>query len=152
MYEGGTVALDNAAPVAGTGITFPATQSASSNANTLDDYEEGTWSLTPNSGSVTGSAAYVKIGKLVTLTFDFTVNSGGGSTMTIPFPAVYTLGVGIYTSGQDYNAGTTSPTAVVGGSSSTMYFRTVGDNVAFAGMGFTTGAQISGVVSYVASA
>jgi len=27
----------------GAGITFPATQSASSNANTLDDYEEGTW-------------------------------------------------------------------------------------------------------------
>jgi hypothetical protein len=27
----------------GAGITFPATQSASTNANTLDDYEEGTW-------------------------------------------------------------------------------------------------------------
>ena len=31
------------ASASGTGITFPATQSASSDANTLDDYEEGTW-------------------------------------------------------------------------------------------------------------
>lgn len=30
-------------------IVFPATQNASSNANTLDDYEEGTW--TPTVGS-----------------------------------------------------------------------------------------------------
>lgn len=30
----------------GTGIAFPATQSASSDANTLDDYEEGTWTPT----------------------------------------------------------------------------------------------------------
>jgi hypothetical protein len=31
------------AAASGAGITFPATISASSNANTLDDYEEGTW-------------------------------------------------------------------------------------------------------------
>jgi hypothetical protein len=55
------------------GITFPATQSASSNANTLDDYEEGTWTatMTPlTSGSITLSAAtcsYTKIGRQVTV-------------------------------------------------------------------------------------
>jgi hypothetical protein len=54
----------------GSGITFPATQSASTNANTLDDYEEGTF--TPNQGSgltVVGSFSstgrYIKIGRLV---------------------------------------------------------------------------------------
>jgi hypothetical protein len=36
----------------GTGITFPASASASTNANTSDDYEEGTWTPTvvPASG------------------------------------------------------------------------------------------------------
>jgi hypothetical protein len=60
----------------GVGITFPATQSASSNANTLDDYEEGTWTPTLASGfstAPTGYSAqtgnYVKIGKVVYFTF-----------------------------------------------------------------------------------
>jgi hypothetical protein len=54
------------------GIQFPATQSASSNANTLDDYEEGTW--TPNQGSgltVVGTfssvGVYTKVGRQVTV-------------------------------------------------------------------------------------
>ena len=72
-YAGGTVALQGAIPNAGTGITFPATQSASSNANTLDDYEEGTWTpaLDLSSGSATGgtfTGTYVKVGRQVTLT------------------------------------------------------------------------------------
>jgi hypothetical protein len=52
------------------GITFPATQSASSNANTLDDYEEGTF--TPNQGggltvvgTFSSTGTYTKIGNLV---------------------------------------------------------------------------------------
>jgi hypothetical protein len=67
----GTVILKNGdAGANGTGITFPATQNASSNVNTLDDYEEGTWTPTDTSGAgltLTGitSARYVKIGKRV---------------------------------------------------------------------------------------
>jgi len=57
----------------GAGITFPATQSASSNANTLDDYEEGTFSPSMI-GSVTAGSftyatregVYTKVGNLVT--------------------------------------------------------------------------------------
>jgi hypothetical protein len=68
-----TVALQGASSVAGTGITFPATQSASSDANTLDDYEEGTWTptISMQSGTSTGSSGegtYVKIGRQVTVT------------------------------------------------------------------------------------
>jgi hypothetical protein len=38
----GNIGLGGATPTtSGTGITFPATASASTNANTLDDYEEG---------------------------------------------------------------------------------------------------------------
>jgi len=69
-----TIGVGGATPAAsGAGITFPATQSASSNANTLDDYEEGTF--TPSysfetSGSVTTTASitagrYTKIGNKV---------------------------------------------------------------------------------------
>jgi hypothetical protein len=72
--------VGNATPsTSGAGITFPATQSASSDANTLDDYEEGTW--TPSFLAISGSATYtnqqgryVKIGRQVTAVFYITVN------------------------------------------------------------------------------
>jgi hypothetical protein len=68
--------IGNTTPTtSGTGITFPATQSASSDANTLDDYEEGTFTISAipsTSGSITlyaGSnpASYTKIGRMVTV-------------------------------------------------------------------------------------
>ena len=67
------------------GITFPATQVASADANTLDDYEEGTWtpSFTPVSGSATYTnqvGNYVKIGRQVTAVFYITVNVSSSLT------------------------------------------------------------------------
>lgn len=65
-------------------ITFPATQNPSSNANTLDDYEEGTWTplcgdaVTPIASVM--KAVYTKIGKLVTIELDCTVNSPNPGT------------------------------------------------------------------------
>ena len=75
----------------GVGITFPATQSASSDANTLDDYEEGTWTPSVKFGGasvgITGtfSGKYTKIGNLVTISCRLTFTSKGSSTgrMTI---------------------------------------------------------------------
>ena len=66
-----TIGVGNATPAAsGAGITFPATQSDSSDANTLDDYEEGTWTPTLGAGSLTiTNATYTKIGVQVTLFF-----------------------------------------------------------------------------------
>lgn len=59
------------ASASGSGITFPATQSASTDANTLDDYEEGTWTPVDSSGAGLGLAVsfakYTKIGNVVTL-------------------------------------------------------------------------------------
>ena len=84
----------------GGGIKFPATQSASSDANTLDDYEEGTWTPTNIGGSLvvvgafTSSGTYTKIGKVVTVAG--TLNgatsvtiSGGGNVVCggLPFSA-----------------------------------------------------------------
>jgi hypothetical protein len=76
----------------GAGITFPATQSASSDANTLDDYEEGSW--TPSLGGdttySTRGGAYTKIGNVVTVWFNMGVSTlGTGSSQFIsnlPFP------------------------------------------------------------------
>ena len=66
---GTTIGVGNATPsTSGSGITFPAAQSASSNANTLDDYEEGTFTPAWNTGATTTAASgrYVKIGGQVT--------------------------------------------------------------------------------------
>ena len=74
------------ASTSGSGITFPATQSASSDANTLDDYEEGTWtpSWTANSGSMTigsTSASYVKIGKTVHISGFVAISAASGAAV-----------------------------------------------------------------------
>lgn len=59
------------ASASGSGISFPATQSASTDANTLDDYEEGSWTPADGSGAglglTTSFAKYTKIGNIVTL-------------------------------------------------------------------------------------
>ena len=92
-----TIGVGGATPsTSGSGITFPATQSASSNANTLDDYEEGTF--TPelkfggNAVSLTyGSRAgiYTKIGRCVTVSFVMVLSakgsSSGNATVSLPF-------------------------------------------------------------------
>jgi hypothetical protein len=70
------------ASASGAGITFPATQSASSDANTLDDYEEGTWTptVTSQTGSLTAftsSGRYTKIGNTVYVNAKFKITTTG---------------------------------------------------------------------------
>lgn len=79
-------------------IKFPATQNASANANTLDDYEEGTWtgtlhgSTTDPSSAVTATGNYTKVGNVVTISVVF-VNvdtTGAAGDVTVsggPFTA-----------------------------------------------------------------
>ena len=84
VFVGGTTTAN------GIGITFPATQSASTDANTLDDYEEGTW--TPGAsfgGGTTGityhadnGGRYTRVGSLVTLTGYLRLSNKGSSTGT----------------------------------------------------------------------
>jgi len=67
------------ASASGSGISFPATQSSSSDANTLDDYEEGTWTPADSSGAsltfTSVQAFYTKTGRMVTLNASFTYPS-----------------------------------------------------------------------------
>lgn len=77
-------------------IKFPATQIASSDPNTLDDYEEGTW--TPAFGATTTgptltygtrTGRYTKIGNLVTCFFSVAVSgltSAGSGVLTLSLP------------------------------------------------------------------
>ena len=97
QHANGTTALSFAAngqvtlantPLQLTGgqIVFPGTQSASSDANTLDDYEEGAWTPTVGGTSTYNVQVgrYVKIGSQVTVWSEMWINVlGTGSTDTI---------------------------------------------------------------------
>lgn len=68
------------------GITFPATQVLSTDPNTLDDYEEGTWTPTVIGTSSAGTAnysfqtgRYTKIGRLVYVESYLSWSSGTGT-------------------------------------------------------------------------
>lgn len=66
-----SAALVDISNVAAGQIKFPAAQNASANANTLDDYEEGTWVPVDASGAALSLtvtyASYIKIGRMVTV-------------------------------------------------------------------------------------
>jgi hypothetical protein len=98
VLKGGTAAAN------GVGVTFPATQVASSDANCLDDYEEGTFTPTVSAtaGTLTtttvNSATYTKIGRLVSVSVDISVvNIGTASGLllfSLPFNQVADSNVG----------------------------------------------------------
>lgn len=74
----------------GEAVKFPATQVASSDANTLDDYEEGVWTpVLGGTGGQTGQAysvqvgAYIKIGKLVFVQGRVVLSTKGTITGTL---------------------------------------------------------------------
>jgi hypothetical protein len=98
---GALVLAGGAVSATGIGITFPASQSASTDANTLDDYEEGTW--TPGASSQTGSitsvvtqGTYTKIGRVVTVTLDISITNPGtaGGFLTFSGLPFITLSAG----------------------------------------------------------
>jgi len=104
---GTTLGVGAATPSAsGAGITFPATQSASTDANTLDDYEEGTWTptLTSSSGTITTpgtcTGTYTKIGRFVIIRCTTSITTLGTAAGDLrisgsPFvPAVSVAGSG----------------------------------------------------------
>jgi hypothetical protein len=79
-YDGTTLTLTNGQ------LKFPATQNASADANTLDDYEEGTF--TPTLGGTSTYSIqvgeYTKIGNRVFFNIDLNISGiGTGSTTTI---------------------------------------------------------------------
>jgi hypothetical protein len=108
------------------GITFPATAVAATDANTLDDYEEGTWTPVDGSGaslSFTGvSGSYTKVGRCVTafaeVTYPITASGLNGIIGGLPFTsAAASPGINGYIRYTD--VATSVITFVTGGPSST---------------------------------
>ena len=108
-------------------LKFSPTQVPSSDVNTLDDYEEGTW--TPNQGSgltVVGtfqsSGNYTKIGRMVTVnaryypTTSVAVSAGGVMSSNLPFTNGAQDSVGSVAS---YSSGGGGSCMVIGGTGST---------------------------------
>jgi len=110
-----TIGVGNATPSAsGAGITFPATVSASTDPNTLDDYEEGSWTpvVTSSSGTITTVGTvqgfYTKIGNFVFIwgTVQVTNNGTGAGALLIdglPFNPLSTTQSGSGCVGSGYN-------------------------------------------------
>jgi hypothetical protein len=79
VLRGGTAGAN------GVGVTFPATQVASSDANCLDDYEEGTWTgtiggtTTNPTTPLTSTGRYTKIGRQVSVEIGFYGDTTGAS-------------------------------------------------------------------------
>jgi len=130
-----SIGVGNTTPSSsGAGISFPATQSASSDANTLDDYEEGTWTPIVGVGftGVTYSSQhgwYTKVGRSVVISgrvnFSGTANFNNISITNMPF-TMATLGGGAYGGGgipyADYPAITNTSPYVGGGNASVQYY------------------------------
>ena len=108
------------------GITFPATAVACTDANTLDDYEEGTW--TPNQGggltvvgAFSSSGTYTKIGNLVYVRgvieagTSVSVTAGGIMSTNLPFT------VSAFSGGGNATNWTTNQTAGLYLQSQTLY-------------------------------
>ena len=79
------------ASTSGSGITFPATQAGSTNVNTLDDYEEGSWTpiyrgLAGSNGSLAYSVQrgrYTKVGRFVHASGEIFLTNKGSWTSGI---------------------------------------------------------------------
>lgn len=140
-----TVGVGGATPAAsGAGITFPATQSASSDANTLDDYEEGAYTPTAFGASTAGSTTYtnqfgryVKIGSLVYVQINIQVTAMTGTgALRFSLPFVVNggdpRGVGASMSDSlDWSSGTSLTCLTINGTSNCRFF-TSGDNIGWA--------------------
>lgn len=146
-------------------LAFPASQNASSGANTLDDYEEGTW--TPVIGGATSQTGqsyatqvgrYVKVGRTVMANFHATLTNkgtitGGVILRGLPFAAanagssinaVGTVNIG------NFDAMTTSIVRLSGfvGQTETVAYMYLNTAAATAGVGVAA-ADLSNATSWV---
>ena len=123
----GTGAAVGGATAGAGGLAFPATAVAVADVNTLDDYEEGTWTPASGSAAMTGtsgaSGKYTKTGRTVYCTgqISYTDLTGGDVTISgLPLPngSVRQATVNVFLGA----AGTSVKPVVVESSDSMFYF------------------------------
>ena len=139
-------------------LKFPATQNASSDPNTLDDYEEGTWTptFTASAGAITSYSSggrYVKIGQSVSIWFYCIMTnagSGSGSLNVSGLPFTTSTSTGSNQSQTPILCRETNNTGVIYGGyldfgATTGYIHTLSTNTMPA---YTTGYRYSAVATY----
>jgi len=128
------------------GLTFPATQVASADPNTLDDYEEGTWTVSMfdaatagNTSATTATGDYTKTGNTVRATFSINnidttgLTAGNVLHFSLPFQHAATYestgacAFGLVTFGAGYTILNSFITANAGRG----FFLASGNNIAF---------------------
>lgn len=143
------------------GITFPATQSASSDANTLDDYEEGSFTPTARGESTAGTTTYstqigryTKIGRQVTVSLDLGVTgmTGTGNLQITGLPfSVDSSGTvaigGIMTNNLDWPSGS-CPVAYANPNNSYLNIWSSADNAGWGIQAVDTDFRIITTVTY----
>lgn len=162
-----TMGVGGATPSAsGSGITFPATQSASTDANTLDDYEEGSWTPSIAGTSIvmgSGNAgSYTKIGRMVFFQAFVILSSGtptGAQITGLPFVTPnsdnsnYAMGVSMFNnSGIAFPASKTYPSFYVNRSSSSIFMEASGSSQPSAGLTLSSSFSIYVAGCYISAA
>jgi len=141
------------------GIAFPATQVPSADANTLDDYEEGTWTPVIADAASGGNTAtytnagsiYTKIGNQVTIqTYLSAINTSGmtsGNVLYVrglPFTANGTAQGNFYTYRVGRNASTVSSSVALNSGNTRVSFLLYTTNSAVTDLFITVGNITSG--------
>ncbi len=134
-------------------LKFPTIQAPSTDPNTLDDYEEGTWTPTGNGVTLTvNSAKYIKVGKLVTAFFNVswpsTVSTADARILSLPF-TVDSAMHGAVAIG--YNTSSTAALGVVELNTSYIILVATSAGTVLTNANFST-RQLIGVATYMASA
>jgi hypothetical protein len=142
-------------------IAFPATQSASANANTLDDYEEGTWTPVFRFGGATtgitysvNSGTYIKIGKWVFCVFVNVMTSKGSATGALDITGM-PFAVGSEGGGVVYfysnMASMAAANVIINGSTCGIYIAGSATVSVLSNSNFTNTSQVDGYLIYQAT-
>jgi hypothetical protein len=148
------------------GITFPATQVAASDANTLDDYEEGTWTPVVADATTGGNvgtyanngSTYTKIGRQVSVqTYISGINTTGmtgANTFRIrglPFTSARSCIGNFFTYRVGRNASTVSSSAGIDDAASNVYFSLHTTNSATTDLRILVSDIVSGTSEFIVS-
>lgn len=148
-------------------VVFPATQNASSGANTLDDYQESEWTPALAFGGGSTGLTYtsrvgreIKIGKMVHIAFNIVVNDNGSSSgaatisgLTHAAETITSMQWSTGGYGEGLNAaGAVSCTIASGGSSISLTFADTTGAASLTEVEIVNGAQLACSMTYQAAA
>lgn len=152
-------------------ITFPAVQNASTDANTLDDYEEGTFTPAFRGGTTAGTITYTvqvgrytKVGQMVVANgyialASISSSTGSAQITGLPFTSSNNSGMQIYAAVQwgrvDFDVGYTSLFMYANANNTILNMEQGGDNNSTGGLSIanvTGNSEFGFTIAYSASA